>query len=218
MDNTINLTSDQIKGLLLLCGHDASHDFFQSKPTSWATLQSGGSPPGQKLVRTGTRIGNEKDVEDVSDNQLTDELGDICYQCDEVSFLDNELNELGNDLNIYEYFSKNIGEMKELAELIEEETSLSIDSTESWIYGIDMIGTKRNVLESRDPPSTENPSKRPRISSTGYSDSGIKGGSPSGSRRIRSHSAIKQKQIDEIKKKKKKKRKKKKKKKKKKTK
>ena len=43
MDYVINLTDEQIKGLLLLCGHDAYHDFFQSKSNiHWATsLQEG---------------------------------------------------------------------------------------------------------------------------------------------------------------------------------
>ena len=38
----INLTVDQIQVLLLLCGHDCFHDFFQSKPVSWHTLTGGG--------------------------------------------------------------------------------------------------------------------------------------------------------------------------------
>ena len=200
MSNIISLSTEQINGLLLLCGHDASHDFFQSKPSSWSMVQSGGSPGDissittmgiepemsaepKKLIRQSTI------VEEL--NEL-DELNDICDQCGEVSFLDNELNELGNDLNIYEYFSKNIGEMDEL---IQGQSLEVIDSTESWIYG-HMKGNKRNVPELSNLPRIPSSSKRQRNSSTPSMD--IVGGSP----RIRIQSAIKLKQMAEIKKKK----------------
>ena len=43
----IDLTINQIQVLLLLCGHDCFHDFFQSKPASWHTLTGGGQSGGK---------------------------------------------------------------------------------------------------------------------------------------------------------------------------
>ena len=274
MANTIKLLPEQLKGLLLLCGHDASHDFFQSKPKPWVgvggsslinkklqPIDGGGNRHKQRARLTKQKMVKNSQVKNsqvknllgkkshvkVTQNMVSsdpilnrdrsilsdelDNINDICYQCGESSFLDNELNELGNDLNIYEYFSKNITEMNKL--VLEEvevgvEGPMDIKPTESWIYVALSFPHKRDrELESEsmevdtvspltrtdsmkvdpvspltrtdsmkvDPVSSIEVSSRPYKRNRGNT---LSGGSP----RIRTNSALKQKQLDEIKKKK----------------
>jgi len=143
------LNLDQMKGLLLLCGHDAYHDFFQSKSNvHWATsLQKGALKTKKKKTKKRInakkrKVGGARTAKNAAASRAVkvkksvkakadklkikdrtqkkrarlsynavnkeDNKSDYCDIHEYILYLQDDLNELKENLDIYDWFSKNL--------------------------------------------------------------------------------------------------------------